>query len=746
MKHHRYLHLLLNRRVGDIEDIRLPLSVRPVHYVVKLQPFLHGNRSVHGQVEIEVEVFHRTSNITLHVADIHIRRDTVRVSPLNKRRSYLLRQQLYDRVQQQYTVQLRRRLRPGKAYLLRMSFRGALTDFPWGFYVTSYKDSEDKERIIAVTQFWATNARRVFPCFDEPEMKATFTLYIAREGNMTALSNMPLVATTSIPGQEEWVWDQFATTLHMSTYLVAFAIVDYSSRTTDDSRETRVNVWTRPEVLEQTGLALEAATSSLNFFTSFFNISYPLQKLDMIAVPSTAFSGMENWGLIVYREYELLWDPEVASTPARSKVSELVSHEVAHQWFGNLVTFKWWNDLWLNEGFATYMATVAVHEMEPSWRMLDQFLVTKVQQVMKGDALRTSHPLSVSVSDPAEINQVFDEIPYRKGAAVIRMMQHFLTADTFKKGLTSYLSAKRYDNADQDDLWRFMTTAAHEDGSLPPQVSVKTIMDTWTRQEGFPVIYVSRDHNGTARLTQYYVFYNLALSTICRRLSIELGSKNSKLRRAGGTCGSVPPISQSSEVTAQPSRSYTINNSVSPNVAEAVYCAGVQRGGQNEWEFAWRQFHFATSTNQKEALGMALGCSSQAWLLSRYLEAAITGESGLQREDIIHVFSAVINSDVGSFLAWQYFVHNLHQIEAFVDGDFTWMSNMVKAVTQHFTAADQVEQLLKLLSQAEDQTTVSALETAVETVQNNLDWRKKNYRTIVRWLNQHGFTHTLTVI
>lgn len=483
-------------------NIRLPPTLRPVHYTVRLHPLLHGNHTIIGRLEVELEVLKATSRVVFHLVDIDVVEESVRVTLISKRRTLPVKRQRYDPEYQQYTVHLRRRLRQGNIYLLSLHFQSMLGNATKGFFVTTYKDKEGNERKVAATQFWPADARRAFPCFDEPEMKATFDLYLAREANMTAISNMPLVRTTPMQGWQGWVWDQFATSFNMSTYLVAFVISDYQRRALDGGERTKIEAWTRRDALEQTGLALTVANYSLHFFENYFNLSYPLRKMDLVALPETSFSAMENWGLITCRESLFLIDPTNSSAIQQRNLARLITHEMAHQWFGNLVTPKWWTDLWLSEGFATYMANVAIDQLEPEWGLLDGFVVDQQQYIMHHDGLRSSHPVSDAIPSPAFIYDVFDEIPYNKGASIIRMMQHFLTEETFQKGLTSYLSSLRYANANQDDLWHFMTEAYLEDNSLPSDVTVKTIMDTWTLQEGYPVVTVTADHKGSAKLTQ----------------------------------------------------------------------------------------------------------------------------------------------------------------------------------------------------------------------------------------------------
>ncbi|XP_045623498.1 aminopeptidase N [Procambarus clarkii] len=897
---------------NDTQHVRRPSSVRPVHYTVKLQAFLHGNRSIHGEVQVELEVIKRTSAIILHLADILVRNDTIKVTAVNRRQNYPVRREVYDPRRQQYTVQLRWRLQPGKAYLLAMKFVASLANTPKGIYFTSYKDSEGNERTMAATHFWPTNARRAFPCFDDPAMKATYEVHIARESHMMALSNMPLVKTTPIQGQEGWLWDQFATSLNMSTYLVAFAIIQYTSRSATAASGTTVNVWAEAAVLDKTSLALEATAFSLTFFESYFNLPYPLQKLDLVALPDTPYDGMENWGLIFYRESEFQWEVETSTAGRRRQMCELVMHETAHQWFGNLVTFKWWTDLWLSEGFATYMATLAVHNFEPSWGMLEQFVVTRQQKVMQVDALFASHPITLPVKQPQDIEQVFFEIPYNKGAAVIRMMEHFLTLDTFKKAISNYLSARSQSNADQDDLWAFMTTAAHEDGSLPQEITVKTVMDTWTLQEGFPVITVYRYHNGSAKLTQerfvagdaaaspvpasrwwvpvtftsqkrpsfvhtraqtwlsshanhvtvtglpppqFWVIFNLQMTGFYRvnydeynwnLLAYQLAEDHSiihvtnraqiiddalTLARAGFLsydCGLnvtvylknersyvawkaafnnmqflhrmmrhtpaygafkdymlsiLEPVYESlgfedgpeddlqtlllrSEVVRWACRLRLAdcidnsvrlfnkwmtdpeNSTVAPNMAETVMCSAVQEGGQAAWEYTWQQLHHAsTSPDLRDAMRRALGCSSQVWLLARYLEAAWGGESGLRWREFSEVLEAVASSDAGSFLAWHYLLENWSRVTQFVGGDSSSLASMVEAATRHFNTAYQLQQLLQVMTEGRAGSRAGRLERAqrlvLENVRNNISWKKRSFSTIVEWLSQRGFSPTL---
>ncbi|XP_045589686.1 aminopeptidase N isoform X2 [Procambarus clarkii] len=484
-------------------DARLPKALKPLHYLVKLQPFINGNFSILGYVEVEMEVLEPTLNITLHIADIITKNDTIRVVPVGNTEGLGLniKKHEYDHERQFYVAHLEEELQQGHKYILSMEFIGYLNDQLHGFYRSNYRDSDGTEKTLAVTQFQATDARRAFPCFDEPSLKATFEVYLGRTTNMSSISNMPIIETIPMEDQEGWVWDHYDTSVPMSTYLVAFVVSDFASLAiTTANNHTLFRVWARGSALEQAEYARLVGPPILTHFEDYFNQSYPLPKQDMVAIPDFSAGAMENWGLITYRETAMLYDPGVSAASNKQYVVAVVAHELAHQWFGNLVTPRWWTDLWLNEGFASYVEYIGINHVEPTWQVMEQFVLNEVQIVFSLDSLESSHPISIPVGHPDEISQIFDRISYAKGASIIRMMNHFLTEDTFRKGLSNYLDAFKYGNAEQDDLWEHLTEAAHQDGTLPLHLTVKTIMDTWTLQMGYPVIMVDRSPDGTSAI------------------------------------------------------------------------------------------------------------------------------------------------------------------------------------------------------------------------------------------------------
>ncbi|HSD05194.1 MAG TPA: M1 family metallopeptidase [Nitrosopumilaceae archaeon] len=448
-------------------------QISPKNYQITFEPNFK-NFTFLGKEKISIELLKPTNTLVLNSAKIDIKECLM----TSKGKAFKTTITL-DEKNEQLTIRIPEKIR-GKAELY-INFVGILNDKLVGLYRSEYLDKNGKKKIMATTQFEAADARRAFPCWDEPEAKATFDISVIVEKNMTAISNMPVISKKKIGNKTLFKFDR---TPIMSTYLLYIGVGEFEFLT-GKLGKTLIRIITTKGKKELGKLSLEFTKQFLGWYEKYFKIPYPLPKLDMIAVPDFASGAMENWGAITFRETILLYDPKTSSTETKQHIAEVISHEIAHQWFGNLVTMKWWNDLWLNESFATFMATKAVHHFYPEWDLWNQFLKAETSGAMSLDALKTSHPIDVKVNKPSEVREIFDEISYNKGGSVLRMLEDFLGEENFRKGLKNYLSKHKYGNATTEDLWNALEAVSRK--------PVRMMMNSWVRQVGYPVIDASLD-------------------------------------------------------------------------------------------------------------------------------------------------------------------------------------------------------------------------------------------------------------
>jgi len=367
-----------------------------------------------------------------------------------------------------------------------------------GFYRSSYTDIHGNKKIMASTQFEALDARRAFPCWDEPARKAVFGITLVIPHQLTAFSNMPEKSSRTIldkdkPNDSAKLTELvYLDTPLMSTYLVAFCVGEFDFLQSQTSSGVLLRVYTPPGNSETGRFALDCAIKALDVYDSFFGVPYPLPKLDMVGVPEFAMGAMENWGLVVYRQTDLLIDPSMASDAQKQRVCTVVTHELAHQWFGNLVTMEWWDDLWLNEGFASWAENYAADIIFPKWGMWDQFTTGHLSYAMRLDALKTSHPIQVPIAHAEEVEEVFDGISYCKGGSVVRMIHAVLGPQAFQAGLAAYMKKFAYGNTRTTDLWK----AWEESSGIP----VGEMMASWTEQMGFPSLRVISEEWGVDKV------------------------------------------------------------------------------------------------------------------------------------------------------------------------------------------------------------------------------------------------------
>lgn len=474
---------------GDA-SFRLPREVLPEAYHVHVVPDL--NRGIfRGEEIIEITIERGRSVIQVHAAELEL--DRAEITPRGephiktpgtpRRPTFAASRSPIEAIEftahpSRETVEIKfpQSLKPGR-YTLSIAYHGNLQKRLRGLYA-----AQSGNRRYAFTQFEAADARRCFPCFDEPDMKARFTFSVTVRSGLTVVSNNPVRRSDhNTNGTTTW---HFTQTPPLSTYLCALAVGELESEEQRHLGTVPVRVWHVPGKANMATFALECAIASLQRLERYFNIPYPYDKLDLVAVPDFEAGAMENAGAVFFRETLLLVDPHTITVAEEKRVAEVIAHELAHMWFGNLVTMKWWDDLWLNEAFATWMAFKIIDDWKPEWRMWNNFEPHR-SAALGMDALANTHPIYAEVQNAAQATENFDAITYEKGASVVRMLESYLGEKKFRKGVRSYISAHRESNAIAADLWKALEKASGQ--------PVEKIARGWIKQPGFPVVSFSRD-------------------------------------------------------------------------------------------------------------------------------------------------------------------------------------------------------------------------------------------------------------
>ncbi len=444
----------------------LGTNVIPSHYTLRFEP---NFQTFHfqGHASILVTIKKPTKVITLNAKELQVRKAEAA--------------QLHASVRSADQEVILTFPKPLKGKVeLTLDFTGVHNDGMYGFYRSKYSQG-----YLLTTQFESANARAAFPCFDEPAFKATFDVSLIVPRQLFTISNMPVKQERILPDNRKIV--SFHTSPKMSTYLLYLGVGDFKYISTR-YRDIEIRVFTVPEKIKYASLALHYTSAFLRFFEKYFQVNYPLPKLDVIAIPDFASGAMENWGAITFREIALLGD-EHTSVAVKQQIAITIAHELAHQWFGNLVTMEWWDDLWLNESFATFMGYKAVHESFPEWDVMLQYYEDTIADALSADQLESTHPISVVVNTPGEIDEIFDRISYDKGGSVLHMLEDFVAPDVFRRGLTRYLQKHAYANATKEDLWKAIQQA-HRDQN------VVRLMNRWITQPGYPIVEVTKTEKG----------------------------------------------------------------------------------------------------------------------------------------------------------------------------------------------------------------------------------------------------------
>ncbi|KAK3825248.1 MAG: aminopeptidase [Benniella sp.] len=554
----------------------LPTNVRPTHYDLTLTPDL-SNFVFHGQVLINLDVNKPTTAITLNSNQLDILSARLTNLALKTESSQDATDITIEKANETATFTFAEELQPGTTAVLHIVFKGILNDNMNGFYRSSFKDDDGKTHYIATTQFEATDARKAFPCWDEPAIKATFDITLRVPTDLVALSNMNVISEKEVGQSGKVKGDstkgpdaapstqkgdvpstqkgdvpstqkgdvpstqkgdvpstqkgdaaggrlkevKFATTPIMSTYLVAFIVGKFEYiETVTKNLPTPITcrVYVLPGKTEEAQFALSVTPLALEYFTELFGVAYPLPKMDLITIPDFESGAMENWGLVTYRSIRLLFNEKTSDLSYKRHIAYTICHEIAHQWFGNLVTMDWWDYLWLNEGFATWVGNLAVSKFFPEWDNWSYFIADGFQMGLSLDGLRSSHPIEVPCKHPHEIHQIFDAISYYKGASCIRMLSSWLGLDVFLNGIRIYIKKHAYKNTSTEDLWAALTEASG--------VDVGQFMNSWIKQVGYPVVDVEENADAstlTFKQSRYLSSGDLSPAEDTTRWTIPLG-------------------------------------------------------------------------------------------------------------------------------------------------------------------------------------------------------------------------------
>ncbi|HUR17372.1 MAG TPA: M1 family metallopeptidase [Acidimicrobiales bacterium] len=458
---------------------RLPRTVSPEHYDLTFTLDVEKS-SFAGEERVRVQVHEPTPALVLNAADL----DILEAELVAADGTVLAGRPVVDREHEQVTIDLDGTAGAG-AHTLHLTFAGRFSEKLRGIYGSSFAGADGLPRALAATQFEPADARRAFPCWDEPDFKASFGVTLIFDEQLDAISNSEVSDVTELGNGRKQV--RFAPTMRMSSYLVAFVVGPLETTVGLDVDGVALRVACVPGKLGLSGFSLEIGAHALRYFSRYFGVAYPAGKLDMIALPDFAMGAMENLGAVTFRENALLVDPDRATRSELERVADVVAHELAHMWFGDLVTMRWWNGIWLNEAFATFMELLCIDDFRPDWERWVTFALSR-GHAMLVDGLATTRAIEFPVDSPDEAEQMFDVLTYQKGAGVLRMLERYVGPEPFREGIAAYIAEHSYSNTDTGDLWDALEASTGE--------PVRTTMDSWIFQPGYPLVSVSSTADG----------------------------------------------------------------------------------------------------------------------------------------------------------------------------------------------------------------------------------------------------------
>jgi len=476
-----------------------------------------------GQVKIIGKKVGRPSKrLTFHANGLKVTSGVVTVRDKKGEHEVALSRINHQKTLHEVRLHSDSQLFPGH-YTIEMEFEAPITDAMTGIYPCYWKDSESNPQKLFATQFESHHAREAFPCIDEPEAKAIFNLTLITQEGVEVLSNTPVKTQEKterdLSSPSSRLQTVFEPTPRMSTYLLAFVYGDMHKKTARTKSNVEVNVWsTTAQPVDALDYSLDVAVKSIDFFEDYFGVPYPLAKADHVALPDFSSGAMENWGLITYRERLLVAYPGETSQSTREQIALVIAHETSHQWFGNLVTMRWWDNLWLNESFANMMEYAAVDAIYPEWRVWDSFVAAEGLSAFRRDAVAGVQPVQTDVNHPDEISTLFDpSIVYAKGGRLLNMLKTYIGEHAFRAGLSAYFTKHAYSNTTGDDLWEALSEASGKD--------IGTFMNPWLLRSGFPVVTVDYENNALT-LTQAQFLDDPSKSDVTRLWPVPLLLQN----------------------------------------------------------------------------------------------------------------------------------------------------------------------------------------------------------------------------